>query len=149
MLDTIAKNAKNITAIASAIAVLVVLIEAWASVKQMNVVVESNTTAIISLESSIKEVPVQLMVEHDAGVIFSTLNYPDVTPTDQIDEKIDFWFAHSWGIQIQALINLCKHDKKTLATIIYKQNVRKYCPRFGSFVLLKKIGIINEITAGM
>lgn len=128
-----------ITALSAVLSAMYVVSQFYFTTKQMSAVVQQNTIAIKSLASSIREVPVKLMIEHDAGVLFSTLNFPDSTPIDKIDDKIDRWFANSWGIQIQSLINLCKHDKKTLSMIIYRQNVRKYCPKFGSFVLIDKI----------
>jgi len=131
--------AGTITAISAILSSMYVISQFYVTTQQMSSVVQQNTVAIKSLELSIRDVPLKMMIEHDAGVLFSTLNFPDSTPIDRIDDKIDLWFKNSWGIQIQSMINLCKHDKKILSTIIYRQNVRKYCPRFGTFVLIDKI----------
>ena len=139
--------AATVTAVSAVLSGMYVVSQFYITTQQMSSVVRQNTVAIKSLESSIRDVPRQMMIEHDAGVLFSTLNFPDSTSADKIDDKIDGWFDNSWGIQIQAMINLCKHDKKTLETIIYRQNVRKYCPRFGSFVLLDKLMHSDEQTA--
>ena len=139
--------AATVTAISAVLSSMYVVSQFYITTQQMSAVVKQNTVAIKSLEASIRDVPRQMMIEHDAGVLFSTLNFPDATAADKIDDKIDAWFANSWGIQIQAMINLCKHDKKTLGTIIYRQNVRKYCPRFGSFVLLDKLMHTDKQTA--
>lgn len=141
--------AATVTAISAVLSSMYVVSQFYITTQQMSAVVKQNTVAIKSLEASIRDVPRQMMIEHDAGVLFSTLNFPDATAADKIDDKIDGWFANSWGIQIQAMINLCKHDKKTLATIIYRQNVRKYCPRFGSFVLLDKLMHTDKQTADL
>ena len=147
LINKIKYVAVTVTAISTVLTSMYVVSQFYLTTKQMSAVVRQNTVAIKSLEASIRDVPMQMMVEHDAGVLFSTLNFPDATSADRIDDKIDLWFANSWGIQIQAMINLCKHDKKTLGTIIYRQNVRKYCPRFGSFVLLDKLMHADKQTA--
>ena len=136
-----------IVAISAILSSMYVVSSFYVSTQSMQSVVQQNTLAIKSLETSIKDVPRRMMIEHDAGVLFATLNFPDPTPSDMIDDKIDEWFAKSWGIQIQGMINLCKNDKKTLATIIYRQNVRKYCPRFGTFALVDKLLHRQEIVS--
>ena len=147
LINKIKYVAATVTAISTVLSSMYVVSQFYLTTQQMSAVVRQNTVAIKSLEASIRDVPMQMMIEHDAGVLFSTLNFPDATSADRIDDKIDSWFANSWGIQIQAMINLCKHDKKTLGTIIYRQNVRKYCPRFGSFVLLDKLMHADKQTA--
>lgn len=102
-------------------------------VEDVTQVVNENSKVIKSLEKSIQEVPVKVLVEHDAGVLFATLNYPHVTDRDSVHDVIESWFSRSSGIQIQSLVNLCKHDRHTLEQIIYSENIRIYCPRFGSW----------------
>lgn len=136
--------AAAITAISVICSSMYIVQQFYMSTQAMQSVVQQNTVAIKSLETSIKDVPTKMMTEHDAGVLFSTLNFPNPTPADKVAPKIDEWFAKSWGIQIQAMIHLCKYDKKLLSSIIYKQNVRKYCPRFGTFALIERVMHDNE-----
>ncbi len=135
--EKVAAYVAAFTAIVSAIVVVVCAYYEVRSfsdvVSEMNTVVTENSKVIRSLEISIKEVPVKILVEHDAGVLFATLNYPKVTERKDVHKVIDSWFRRSSGIQIQSLVNLCKHDKKMLEQIVYSENIRRYCPRFGSW----------------